>query len=147
MKDKNNNSFDLDVVLSISDIHNHYPQLHKKFLENKGCRGDYKLEWDTYVYTLNNKIVAIMSHNSVFNEDILTLKLRVENNMSLRDIYPGIIIPGYHMNKMHWSSIILRRIDELPQSLIYELIDESYFLIYSGLTKKDRLQIDELEDN
>ncbi|MBK5200963.1 MAG: MmcQ/YjbR family DNA-binding protein [Spirochaetaceae bacterium] len=134
----------VETGLPESDIHNYYPKIHKRFIKNLGCIGHYKTEWETYVYTLNNKIVAILSHNRIFDGDILTIKLRVENNMSLRDMYSDIIIPGYHMNKIHWSSIKLNKIGELPLPLIYELIDESYFLVYTALPKRERILIDEI---
>lgn len=137
----------LNMNKIINDIHNKYPMIHKRFINKPECIGYYKVEWDTYVYTLNNKLVAILSYNKKFGEDILNVKLRVENNMSLRDMYPATIIEGYHMNKNHWSSIKLGKIDSLPNTLINELIDESYFLVYSGLTKKAQRLIDIKGDN
>ena len=136
MKDKDSMLINSEVGLPSSDVHNNYPEIDKRFLMNPGCIGSYKIEWDNYVYTLNKKIVAILSHNEKYNSDILNLKLRVEDNMQLQDMYPNAIVPGYHMNKIHWSSIILKELDTLPPNLIYELIDESYFLIFTGLPKK-----------
>ncbi len=46
------------------------------------------------------------------------------------------IIPGYHMNKEHWNTIILD--GNLPDELIYKLIDDSYNLVVKGLKKIDR---------
>ncbi len=125
----------------VFDIHLNYPEIHKQFLLNTGCIGAYKIEWDNYVYTVQKKIVSILSHNDKLSADLLNLKLRVEDNMELRDMYPDVIIPGYHMNKIHWSSIILNKLDELPEGMINDLIDESYFLVFSKLPKKTRLLI------
>jgi len=136
MMKENNTVLDSEKQIPASDVHYRYPEIDRRFLMNPGCIGSFKIEWDTYVYTLNKKIVAILSHNEKYDSDILNLKLRVEDNMQLRDMYPNAIVEGYHMNKIHWSSIILNKIDDLPKNLIYELIDESYFLIFTGLPKK-----------
>ena len=46
------------------------------------------------------------------------------------------IQPGYHMSKKHWNSVKLDgSVDDL---LIRELIQHSYELVVSGLTKKLR---------
>jgi predicted DNA-binding protein (MmcQ/YjbR family) len=133
--------YNTDTGLPISDIHLNYPDIHKQFLLNPGCIGAYKAEWDTYVYTVEKKVVSILSHNDKINADILNLKLRVEDNMELRDMYPDVIIPGYHMNKIHWSSIILDKKDKLPQGMLNNLIDDSYFLVFSKLPKRTQLMI------
>lgn len=138
---KDNIVLNTETGLPADDIHLNYPEIHKQFLSNSGCTGTYKTEWETYVYTLQNKIVSIICHNDKLSVDLLNLKLRVENNMELRDMYPDIIIPGYHMNKIHWSSIILNKMNELPQGLINELINESYSLVLSKFPKKTQLLI------
>lgn len=43
-----------------------------------------------------------------------------------RDMYPAVV-PGYHMNKMHWNSIILD--GTVPPEQIKKMIDESYNLV------------------
>ncbi len=40
------------------------------------------------------------------------------------------------MNKEHWNTIILD--GNLPDELIYKLIDDSYNLVVKGLKKVDR---------
>ncbi|MFN5335180.1 MAG: MmcQ/YjbR family DNA-binding protein [Bacteroidota bacterium] len=54
------------------------------------------------------------------------VKCNPERALQLRDEYISII-PGYHMNKKHWNTIILD--GTVPSSLIYELIDHSYALV------------------
>lgn len=129
-------NFNDTTNLYINDIHNKYPDIHNHLVLKPGCIGEYKIEWDTYVYTVNKKLVAILSQNDKIGFDILTLKLNVENNLQTRDMYPNIIIPGYHMNKMHWSSILLNTNEKLPNEVLKELMDESYSLVFSSLSKK-----------
>jgi predicted DNA-binding protein (MmcQ/YjbR family) len=57
-----------------------------------------------------------------------------ERAIELREEYASII-PGYHMNKKHWNTIMLD--GTVPSRLIYDLIDHSYELV-SGRAKKSR---------
>ena len=46
------------------------------------------------------------------------------------------IIPGWHLNKVHWISLIMD--GSLKDSLIKNLIDHAYDLVVSKLPKKER---------
>ena len=65
----------------------------------------------------------------------LNLKYPAENIEELRDQY-AYVIPGYHMNKSHWNSIMLY--DDIDVRHVQQLIDVSYQLIRNSLTKKQR---------
>lgn len=56
--------------------------------------------------------------------DILDLKCPPEKSEELRD--GEKILPGYHMHKEHWISIVLKRIDSLDE--IETLIEKSFEL-------------------
>lgn len=56
--------------------------------------------------------------------EILNLKCPPELNAGLRDGHT--ILPAYHMNKEHWISIVLERIDQKED--VYNLIEESFNL-------------------
>jgi predicted DNA-binding protein (MmcQ/YjbR family) len=45
-------------------------------------------------------------------------------------------LPGYHMNKTHWNTVIADT--HTPKKLVYEWIDDSYNLIVASLSKKTR---------
>jgi predicted DNA-binding protein (MmcQ/YjbR family) len=53
----------------------------------------------------------------------------------LRDLFPAII-PGYHMNKRLWNTIILD--DSIPQGEIERMIDNSFKLVVSQMPNKDQ---------
>jgi predicted DNA-binding protein (MmcQ/YjbR family) len=55
--------------------------------------------------------------------------------LELRSIYSSVI-PGYHMNKKHWNTIMVE--GDMDEKLLKELIDHSYTLIVGSLTKKQR---------
>lgn len=83
-----------------------------------------------------------MMSNQASQDAIITLKNLPEKNEELREIYAGIVIPGYYTNKNHWNSIKLVS-DELPDDAIKQLIETSYRLVYQKLTKKQKAEIEE----
>ena len=91
---------------------------------------------NTLVFKVGSKMFALMSLDS--DPLNLNLKCNPEKAILLRNDYSQIT-PGYHMNKKHWNTI---KIDGmLSPSLIRALIDHSYELVVSGLTKKERLKL------
>jgi predicted DNA-binding protein (MmcQ/YjbR family) len=53
----------------------------------------------------------------------------------LREKYNSVT-PGYHMNKKHWNTVIMD--NTIPQKIIKGMIDDSYDLVLSKLSKKNR---------
>ena len=64
-------------------------------------------------------------------EPRVAVKLPPDESAELRARYDGIR-PAYHMNKTHWNDLYL---NELPDTLVQELITSSYQLIASKLPK------------
>ena len=78
---------------------------------------------DTLVFKVEGKIFALVN---LEGETHLNLKCDPERAIALREEYDSII-PGYHMNKKHWNTII--NDNSIPDELIRELIDHSYHLV------------------
>ena len=79
---------------------------------------------DTLVFKTNNKIFLLVSLSSVplqFN-----LKCDPDRAIELREQY-SCILPGYHMNKRHWNTIIVD--GNLSNSQLKDFIKNSYELI------------------
>ena len=70
------------------------------------------------------------------------LKCDPEKAIELREEYEENILPGYHMNKQHWNTLVLD--GKLDPKLVFELIDHSYELIVAGLTKKLKQELENL---
>ena len=68
----------------------------------------------------------------------MNLKCDPDEAVMLRDIFPAVI-PGYHMNKSFWNSIILD--GSIPKGEIERMIDNSFNLVVSKMTKKDQQSI------
>ncbi len=62
----------------------------------------------------------------------INLKCDPERALILREEHKSIM-PGYHMNKKHWNTIIID--GSIKNSLIKELIDHSYNLVVQTLPK------------
>ena len=72
----------------------------------------------------------------------VNLKCDPERAITLREEHDGNIIPGYHMSKRHWNTILTD--GSVPDSLMVELIDHSYELVVKSLTKKLKEELAEM---
>ncbi|WP_432157132.1 MmcQ/YjbR family DNA-binding protein [Streptomyces sp. bgisy153] len=70
----------------------------------------------------------------------VNLKCDPEDAVRLRGEHEGLIIPGYHMNKRHWNTVVAD--GELPDRLVRELVEDSYDLVVAGLPRAERLRLD-----
>ena len=84
------------------------------------------------VFKVANKMYALLD---LENKNGINLKSKPEDAISLREKY-DFIIPGYHMNKTHWNTIVLD--NRINSKFLCELIDKSYELVVSGFTKKEK---------
>ena len=110
----------------------------KKYCSKKpGSKEDYPFDHETLVFKVISKMYALVSETD--NPLRINLKCDPEQAQVLRSMHDNII-PGYHMNKEHWNTVILD--DSLPDELVYRMIDESYDLVVAGLKKseKEKLQ-------
>ena len=70
---------------------------------------------------------------SVENFKSINLKCNPEKAIELREQFTGII-PGYHMNKKHWNTVLIN--DDVTDKHLFELIHQSYQLVFNILPKK-----------
>jgi len=103
---------------------------------------------DVKVFRVKSKMFATIAHGSTakgakVNDEArehfwMNLKCDPDEAAILRDIFPAVI-PGYHMNKLQWNSIILD--SSIPKGEIERMMDNSYMLVVSKMTKKDQQSI------
>lgn len=74
----------------------------------------------------------------------VNLKCDPERAIELREEYPHGILPGYHMDKQLWNTVMLK--GEVPDALIVELIAHSYALITAKPEKKVKAKTRPSED-
>lgn len=73
--------------------------------------------------------------------DFCCIKYDPDRSGELQARYMGIR-PGWHMNKKHWISVYFDQ--DVPDSLIRELVKASYDLVAGSLTKKEREELESL---
>lgn len=110
-----------------------YHWLHAYLLEKPFAFLEYKESWDAMLYRLHNKIFALLLRNKTGT--LLNLKCDPYLSLDYRARYPSVL-PGWHMNKLHWVSLSLK--DHTPEDVCRELADISYELIWNSLPQKMR---------
>ncbi|WP_130277536.1 MmcQ/YjbR family DNA-binding protein [Cecembia calidifontis] len=61
------------------------------------------------------------------------LKCDPDRAIELRERHEGVL-PGYHRSKNHWNAISCD--GSVPDGLILQLVDHSFYLVFNSLTKK-----------
>lgn len=111
-------------------------------LSKKGTTEHFPFDKDTLVFKVGEKMFALSSLNKwEIGEPSVNLKCDPERAQELRAQYDDIR-PGWHMSKIHWNTIAVNK--DLSDSLVNELIDHSYELVFNSLTNKLRLEIQKL---
>ncbi len=105
-------------------------------ITKKGCEETFPFDETTLVFKVKNKMFALLSLDK---GNKINLKCDPERSIKLREEYSAIT-PGFHMNKKHWNSVEYNT--NLPTHLMLELIDHSYQLVVSSLTKKLREELE-----
>lgn len=100
------------------------PDMIDWFLSKPGTEESMPFGPDALVYKVGGKIFAIAVADEFPAR--INLKCDPERALELRDRHQSIL-PGYHMNKKHWNTILLD--GSIPPSLLRELIDHSYSLV------------------
>lgn len=111
----------------------------EKFLSGmKGGKSSYPFGPEALVFKVMGKMYALVSQQE--ETPRLTLKVNPADGEVLVDQYDSVT-PGYYMNKKHWITISLN--GELPMEKIQDLSENSYALVTSKLTKKDKQTLKE----
>lgn len=115
-----------------------YPWLYEELASKPGAMKDFKEEWQWTRYQVGGKLFAAICKDERGADTLATLKLDTAEGAFLREQYEDII-PGYYMNKEHWSSVKLD--GAVPDELLRELAEKSYRLVLQGLSKKRQREI------
>ena len=103
--------------------------LREHCINKSGVTESFPFGEDTLVFKVDEKIFLL---TSLSNPESFNAKCDPEKAVLLREQYTEIV-PGYHMNKKHWNTVYYNQ--SLPDSLLKELIDHSYQLVFASLPK------------
>lgn len=107
--------------------------LEKMLLDLKGATVSYPFGPEVLVYKTMGKMFALIAEGETTPR--INLKCVPADAEMLVSEYKSII-PGYHMNKKHWITVSL--MGDVPEDMLVDLINDSYDLVVSKLTKADR---------
>lgn len=99
-------------------------------LNKRGVTEGFPFDSKTLVYKVGDKMFALTDV-----DEFISINLKCEPTMSLdlRERYEGVR-PGWHMNKKHWNTVSVN--SDVPVTLLKELIDCSYHLVFDSLPKR-----------
>jgi predicted DNA-binding protein (MmcQ/YjbR family) len=110
-----------------------YQQARKYLLSHPEAWEDFPFGPDVAVMKVRNRMFATLGR--VAGEVRSNLKCDPNEALMLRDIFESVL-PGYHMNKRHWNTVILD--GDVPRSEIERMMDRSYGLVVKQLKKQER---------
>ncbi|MCB0879420.1 MAG: MmcQ/YjbR family DNA-binding protein [Thermoleophilia bacterium] len=108
--------------------------LHELCLSFPGASHDFPFGPETVVYRVAGKLFAL----SPVDSEPLRVNLKCDPLLAeqLRDEFPTAVLPGWHMNKRHWNTVV----DDgtIDDDLIVTMVEDSYDLIVDSLPRSQR---------
>lgn len=89
---------------------------------------------DALVFKVYGKMFALCDADAF---ESVNLKWLPEVNIERREEYPESVIPGYHMNKTHWSTVVMD--GTLQDRIVKEWTRESYEIVLASIPLKKRV--------
>ena len=111
--------------MNLEEIRNHC-------IQKIAVTEEFPFDNETLVFKVAGKAFLL---TNISNPISINLKCDPEIAVELREKY-DTILPGYHMNKKHWNTVMLK--GPYGKKEILEWIDHSYKLVFSGLSVKVR---------
>ncbi len=110
-----------------------YQQARDYLLSRPEAWEDFPFGPDVAVMKIKGKMFATLAVSK--DSPRCNLKCDPDEAVMVRDIFESVI-PGYHMNKRHWNTVILD--GDVPRGEIERMIDNSYALVVKSLKKSER---------
>lgn len=111
-----------------------HQQLIELGLSYKGSSVRYPFKMDLPVLYVRDKMFALLGTQE--GVESVNLKTSPEEAWLQRETYRGSVLPGYHMNKQHWNTVLLN--GTVPDEIIIVMFQESYQRVVAKLPKVDR---------
>jgi len=83
------------------------------------------------VYKVNNKMFLLLPLDTQPMQ--FNVKCDPEKAIELREEFPSAVLPGYHMNKKHWNTVVAN--GTLSSKQMLQMVDESYWLVFDKKKK------------
>lgn len=109
-------------------------------LQKPGASLKYPFGPETAVLYVGSKMFALFGSGGQPRVPSVNLKAEPETAWLQRQQYPEAVLPGYHMNKRHWNTVLLNGV--VPDEELVGMLDESYLLVRRNLPKRERESLD-----
>lgn len=86
---------------------------------------------DVIVYKVGGKVFLLLPLDSELTQ--FNVKCDPELAIQYRETYPETVLPGYHMNKKHWNTVVVN--GTLKNEFLKDQIRNSYELVRSKKKK------------
>ena len=107
-----------------------FSTLRKYLAAKPGAVEDFPFDPVILVFKVGGKMFALVATD----EDPPRINLKCDPLKAeiLREYYPAVL-PGYHMNKRHWNTVVLD--GSIPDEELVAMIDESHDLVVQNLPR------------
>ncbi|RUS49028.1 MmcQ/YjbR family DNA-binding protein [Cohnella sp. AR92] len=109
-------------------------KLIERGLAYPGTSLRYPFDPDMPVLFVGSRMFALFHANG--DKPRVNLKTSPDEAWLQRESYPGSVLPGYHMNKKHWNTVLLD--GSVPEPVVLEMLEASYRLVWAKLTRAER---------
>ena len=100
-------------------------ELRELVLQKKDVTEGFPFGNSTIVFKTNNKVFLLVPLDTEYLQ--FNVKCNPEHAIELREEYPESVLPGYHMNKKHWNTIISN--GKLTKKQLLQFVNDSYDLV------------------
>ena len=116
--------------------------IRKYCLKKPVVTEDFPFDENTLVFRVMGKIFLLAAIDEIPLR--INLKCDPEKAVELREEYDSVL-PGYHMNKTHWNTILID--GSVSSQEILTWITDSYMQVVHGLKKQEKERIHKLLKN
>jgi predicted DNA-binding protein (MmcQ/YjbR family) len=111
-------------------------QLRERCLSFTGAEETFPFRPEVSVFKVAGKMFAL----SELDSESLRVSLKCDPRLAegLREAHAAVI-PGYHLNKRHWNTVILD--GSIPDDAVDDMIEDSYDLVVSKLSRARRREL------
>jgi predicted DNA-binding protein (MmcQ/YjbR family) len=103
----------------------HLDEIREYCLSKTGVEEALPFGPDVLVYKVKGKLFLLTGFD---NDPVqFNVKCDPEKAIELREEFPDTVLPGYHMNKKHWNTVLVNGV--LSTKQLQAMIDDSYALV------------------
>ncbi|MEI6264022.1 MAG: MmcQ/YjbR family DNA-binding protein [Sphingobacteriia bacterium] len=103
----------------------HLDEIREYCLSKPGVEEALPFGPDVLVYKVKGKLFLLTGFD---NDPVqFNVKCDPEKAIELREEFPDTVLPGYHMNKKHWNTVLVNGV--LSAKQLRAMIDDSYTLV------------------